>query len=152
MKSISNNAQYYIVDVDNPQERLEFQFIPNELKHSRTANNAKVDIVGRNHPKRHYLGGDDSISFQLNFHATENDIDSVKKSVFWLQGLATGKNVKLVWGNLYQNTVWVVDSVDTVWQNQDLSRGLPEIATVDIKLSVNPLKSITAQQISNGNY
>jgi hypothetical protein len=147
----SNNGQYYIIDVDNPKEQLQFQFIPFEIKHNSSGKNSTVEIVGRSHPKRHYLSGDEGLSLQLDFHATGDEIGTVKDKVFWLVALK-GKDIKLIYGNLYQNIVWVIERLDITWREQDLERGLPQIASVNVSLAINAQRSITTEQIRNNQW
>jgi hypothetical protein len=149
--STSNNGEYYLISLENPNEQLQFQYIPDELKHSSTAKNGVVDIVGRSHPKRHYLGGDEKVSFALDFHAADTEIQTVKDKVFWLMSLK-GQDLKLVFGRLYANIVWVLESVEVSWKFQDTAQGYPKVANINLTLSINAKRSITNEQIRNNQW
>lgn len=141
--------KYYIIDIDNPNERLAFQFIPQEIKHNATAKNQSVEIVGRSNPQIHYTGGDDKVSFTLNFHAKKEDISYVTEQCRWLQSLR-GKDIKLIFGNLYQNTVFALDNANITYSNFNVEFDYHEIASVEVSFTKNPIRSLNSTDIRNG--
>lgn len=145
----------YIVELSPPYERLEIQFVPKEFSYGSTAKMAKIEVVGRNNPLHHYTGGDDNLSFQLDFFAEEESRKDVLKKVKWIQSLryndgnfAPKKNISIVFGNLFRNEIWTVDSVQVKYSDFDsLHDFLPQQAFVDIKLSLDPIKNLRIKDV-----
>ena len=129
----------YIVIV-RTLERMEIQFMPGELPISRSADLAQLKIVGRNLPKPHYTGGDTSMSLNLSFYAEEESREDVIAKCRWLEALtandgytAPAEVVKLVWGRLFREELWVVKSVKYTLKQFERSQGyLPTLATADV--------------------
>jgi hypothetical protein len=153
----TTNSELYIVELVRPFERLEIQFVPPVLNWNRKADISSVQIVGRNHPKAHFTGGSESLSFQLDFYSDVEDRSDVIKKVRWLQSLTysdgsfgPARNVKIVWGSLYKKDVWAVESVNVKLENFAQKHGwLPQQAWVDISLTADPTKNLRIQDVRN---
>ena len=105
----------FIIDtVDLSQ--IELQFIPRELEFSPDSKIEAVVSPGRNNPFYHFSGSEDSLKFQIDWHAMDNDRKDVITKCRWLEslskadGYASGLHpIKLVWGDLMnKETVWIV--------------------------------------------
>jgi hypothetical protein len=151
----TTGGQLYIVELSRPFERVEIQFAPQVLNWNREADISSVYIVGRNHPKQHFTGGSETLSFQMDFYSDVEDRKDVIKKVNWLRSLTFGdgsfgpaRNVKLVWGDLYKNNVWAVKSVNVKLENFAPQKGwLPQQAWVDISLIADPKKNLRISDI-----
>lgn len=137
----TTEGRLYFINVDT-LEKLEIQFVPEELSDMRTADLAPVKIVARNIPKYHHIGGDRRVSLELDFHASEENRRDVMRKVSWLKELTyndKGKkppaNVKLVFGEMFKDEVWVVAAVVPRYSQFDKAYGfLPRQAYVRIDL------------------
>lgn len=105
----------YLVSLQPPNERLEFQFLPQEIKVNRGIKAGQIDVVGRNTPKYHVTGGDKTIQFELDFYAEDEQRLEVMQKLEWLESLTfnNGKKsdkgverVKLVFGDMFKDEVW----------------------------------------------
>lgn len=83
----------YIVHVEDPAQRLEFQIFPEEISMSKAAEYTSMGIVGRSEPVRAYSSsGSKTYSFELTFVASvdQNDGGSsydVLEKINWLESL-----------------------------------------------------------------
>lgn len=138
--------------------RIEFQFIPEVIDWERQGNWVNVPIVGRNNSKKHLTGGEDRLSFQLDFNSLfrQDKYECVRK-VEWLRSLTMtdgyagpGRNVKLVWSNseLFRFSIWVVKRVKAQLSmfhskfNMD-----PTQAIVDVELELDPTENVRLHEI-----
>lgn len=145
-KLSTTDNKLYIVELKSPFERLEIQFMPNEVPISRRANISDVQVVGRNNPLRHHTGGDKSLVLNLDFYSEEDDRQDVLRKVYWLESLtynngANGpaRTVKLVWGRqLFRKEIWLVNSVDIILSNFHSRYDMVPIqAQVSIELKID---------------
>lgn len=153
----TTDKQIYIVELAAPFERLEVQFMPEEYNISRRANYSKVQITGRNTPKYHFTGGEDSLNMKLQFMAHSTLGDEVYKKVNWLRSLTFSdsfsgptRNIKIVFGGLYRNVNWLVTSVDAKFSRFDHRKVMyPIQAAVDITFVRDYALNQTINQIRN---
>lgn len=153
----NTGGKCYIVELRPPYQKLEMQFIPASMKLTSTAQNAKIEVVGRNNPIHHYTGGDDKLVFKLDFYSDTEDRDDVIKKCRWIQALRYNngsrgpkRNVKVVMGDMFQREIWIVDSVAIDLSTFDGTKGFrPRQATVDINLSLDPIKNLTIDDVRN---
>lgn len=139
----------YIVETASPFERIAFQFMPENVQKQRSAKIATIDVVGRNNSRYQFTGGEDKLSFTLDFFSDEESREDVKRKVNFLESLAMNdggvgpaRNVKIVMGKLFRNEVWIVSSVDTSYSNFDNRFSyLPIRAQVKINLILDPSKN-----------
>lgn len=139
----------YLVELSDPQEKLSFQFVPPSLDWNRQGKWVNVPIVGRNNSHHHLTGGEDQLSFQLNFNSLfEIDKATCIKNLAWLQSLtmtdgfeAPARKVKLVWGisQLFRFKVWVVKSVNGNMHDFRINMGMmPSNIYIDVVLELDP--------------
>lgn len=150
-QSISTTEKsLYIVEYNSPQERLEIQFVPPVVEYNATANQAKIDVVGRNNPLYHYINGEDDLKLSLDFHAEDEQKYEVLERVNWLLGLRYNdgrsrrkKNVLIVFGEMFLNRLWTVTSVNVKYSEFRSDAGFrPQQATVDIQFKLDPPRNI----------
>jgi hypothetical protein len=138
----------YIVSLTQPNEgdsadRLEIQFVPNELSYKRDSKLSTIDVIGRENPLRHWSGGDTSLDLQLDFYTEAENRQDVMKKVRWLQSL-TYKNeqgivprVKLVWGDMFLEEVWYIASLGIKLDNfHPQYNWIPCQALIDLSLQI----------------
>ena len=153
----TTNNQLVIVELSPPFERLELQFVPREVRNPRTPNLNPVQVIGRNDDIYHYSGGRETLSFQLEFFSDEEGRADVYRKVEWLKSLTINngylqgyRNVKLVWGKMFKDMVFVVTNVDPKLSGfDDQNDWLPLRALVDISFNLDPKSNQTLQQYRN---
>lgn len=126
-------------------ERLEIQFVPNELGMTRNSDTQSVQVVGRNNPFYHYTAGETLLNLELDFHAEREDRQDVIEKCRWLEGLAYNDDypnppevVKLVFGQLFKDEIWVVKSVNYKLTQFDRLYGFfPKQAKVTVSLALD---------------
>lgn len=144
----TTDKSLFIVELDSPQERLEIQFVPEKITISSNANQAKLDVVGRNNPQYHYINGEDILTMTLDFYAADEEKTEAISRVKWLQSLRFNdgysrrkKNVLIIWGDLFQEKhyVWTVQNVKVDYsQFVETKKFRPQQAMVDITLALDP--------------
>lgn len=114
--------EMFLVDLNVPDKDenvtyryLRIQYVPKEINYDPQANWVPIASVGRNNPFYHYTGGEDTLTFQLDWHATDELRESVIKSCKWVEALTRNDGyrgephlVKLIFGDLFQESTWVV--------------------------------------------
>lgn len=142
----NTNQKCYIVVYDDPSQKLEFQFVPNEATWNRQAKIGEIEIVGRNNPQQQWTGGSDSFAFTLDFYCEDASRKDVTAKCEFLQSLtyANGNTappplVKIVWGEWFRNEKWVLRSCNTVYSTFYKGNGyLPHTAKCDLSFTLNP--------------
>lgn len=142
----------YLLQIQPPFERLEFQFIPQKaISWSRSLQTETIYVAGRNLPKFQQGGGEETISFSLDFFADETERKQVIQKVEWLrartyhEGLnsrSQGKQIdrlKLVIGDMFKDEVWIITSLSAETDLFDRHDNyLPKRAAVNLTLSLAP--------------
>lgn len=130
-------------------EKLDIQFYPAELSTDYNPNIATIQVVGRNLPRYQLLGGEATLTMQLDFHADESSKQSVTKKCDWLRSLTMvdrkkgAQRVKIVFGELYKNEMWIVKSVKVKSSLFDEANGCyPRQAYVDITFGLDMDKNL----------
>ena len=139
----TTEGKLYLINVVT-LERLEIQFIPDELGYSRTADLAAIKIVGRNEPKYHYTGGSTSLPLELTFYAAEESRMDVIRKIKWLESLAMAdaydrqpSKVKIVFGNMFRDEIWCVKTVNPKFSLYNREKGLYQQATVTMEFALD---------------
>ena len=149
---MTNLNNFYIIVLDDPNDRLELQFLPEEVSVSSTASIEAAATPARNNSRFFYYGGDDAINFSLSFFAENNseaELREVKRRVDWLHSLRyEGKDVLCIFGDLFPTTPLIVDSVSIKKSLID-EQGLYKSAEVSLSFKVNPSENLTGQDIRN---
>lgn len=141
----TTDQRLYLVLVSNPESRLYIQFVPAELNIQRNSSTQAVQIVGRNNPLYQYTAGEKLLSFQLDFYADVEDKSDVIEKCKWLESLTYNdgyskppERVKLVWGDLFKDELWIVKTVNYKLSMFDKEKGfLPRQAYVDISFALD---------------
>lgn len=153
----TTEKQIYIVELAEPFERLEVQFMPEDYNISRRANYGKVMVTGRNTPRYHFTGGEDALNMKLQFMAHSEVGDEVYKKINWLRSLTYSdsfsgptRNVKIVFGALYRGVTWLITAVDAKPIRFDHRKQMyPIQAEVNISLVRDYKTNPTINQIRN---
>lgn len=152
----TTQQQLYIVELSQPFERLEIQFMP-QVSGSRVANYSKVQVVGRNNPKYHFTGGEDSLRLKMEFMAFSELGDEVWKKIQWLKSLTANdsfvgpaREVSLIFGRIYRNQRWIITRVDDEPRRFAHDKGMNPIeATVTINLARVTDRNLSVQDFRN---
>lgn len=97
-------------------ERLELQFVPSKLTLNRQPTAQQVEIVGRNVPRQQVQGSERTLSFEVDMYALEDDRSDVIRRCLWLESLTyrdgdqPQERVRLIFGRMFHNDIWVVRS------------------------------------------
>jgi len=153
-------SQLYIVAIDLPQvETLAFQYTPDKINYERTANVSNVAIVGRNNDLHHFVGGSTSLSFAMDFYSLESNRMDVKRKIKWLESMTYSERqrppsrLKIVFGDLFKDEIWILTSVGVEYDVPDLSAGaLPLYAIASLNFVRDTERDIYGDDIRNMNY
>ncbi len=115
--------EMYLVDLNVKKDNsigyqyLRIQFVPDEITVDPSANWNPIASVGRNNPFYHYTGGEDTVTFTLDWCATDRLRLNVITSCKWIEALMRSDGyksephkIKLIWGDLFQDSEWIVAS------------------------------------------
>lgn len=142
--------EVHIHELADPFERISFQFLPDQILWDRSANFVNIPIVGRNNSKKQLTGGEDRVTFTLEFNGLfEDDKRHCIQRLKFLQSLAVtngfagpARNVKIAWGDVFRFNVWVVKSVKGVYSNfSGLGNMNPMRVVVDVEFELDPTEN-----------
>jgi len=150
-------------ELSPPYDRMDFQFVPPELNWSRTGNWVNVPIVGRNNSRHHLTGGEDKLSFQLNFSGLfEDNKEHCQQKLSWLLSLIMTdgyvgpvRNVKIVWGTtpLFRHKIWIVKNVTGIMTDFSSNFQMnPMNTTVNVELELDPVENPRLMEVRIENY
>ena len=136
----------YIVELAEPFERVEIQFVPPNLNIQRTANLKEIAVVNKNDPDTIFTGGRETLKFQLDFYSDDLKKRDVIAKCDWLKSLTFHDGLKgdyrpirVVFGKLFLTEIYNVKNVNINMTHLDGLFGfLPLRATVDINLVLSP--------------
>lgn len=151
----STNSELFIVELAEPFERLEIQFVPDEISTPRRADLARLQVVGRNNKLLHYTGGEQTFPLTLEFYSDEANRQDVIQKVEWLVSLtmndgyqAAQRKVKVLFGDLFPYHIWTVESVTPKYSHFDNKNGwLPMRAVVDLNLVMDPETNLLIKDV-----
>ena len=154
----TTNKQLYIVETVSPFSSIDIQFVPYEINNPRDAKLQNVTIVGRNDELMHYITGNEKLSLNLDFYAPHDNVKEVNDKINWLKSLTmndgySGKyrNVKIVFGDLFKNQVWVIKSVNPKMSHFSAAdKWLPIRAAVQVEFMLDPEKNRYIEDVRNG--
>ena len=100
---------------------IKLDFVPESIEVSPEPQYATIASLGRNNPFYHYMGGEKTIEFDIDwFSLTDNSRQDVITKCQWLEALsfADGYNgpphrIKIIWtkhDQLFANSIWVIKS------------------------------------------
>lgn len=152
-KKSTTEGLLYFIAVDS-LHRLEIQFVP-DISVARRPLIAGLYVIGRNTPKYHYLGGETLINLKLDFHAAQENRQDVIDKCRWLEHLTFNdgysqppQKVKLVFGDLFRDELWIVKSINYNLSNFHKQYGfLPQQAFANIQLALDPESNLVWEDI-----
>ena len=105
---------------------MQIQFVPRLIQNDRRADLPQVKIVGRNHPRYHYVGGQEVLRLEMDFLSSDQARIEAMAKVRWLESLTYNEGnispvprVKVVLGRLYRGLEYVVSNVRTTPERID---------------------------------
>ena len=122
---IPNNLTIIDIDYsskDDPRRKpnIDLYFVPRELKVTPAANFVGLATIGRNNPLYQFTGAEDSLEFEIDWHAQDQNKTDVIANCNWIKALtrSDGWNsdphrIMIAWGSnplLFKNDIWIVDS------------------------------------------
>jgi len=142
----TTDDRIFMVETLPPFERINFQFMPENLSWTRTAKIQPIAVTGRNNDLFQYTGGSDTLNFSIDFFSDEPNREDVQRKVNFLKSLAMtdagfgpARNVKIIMGKFLRDEVWIVKSVNATYSNYDNRfEYLPIRSTVKIQLILDP--------------
>lgn len=149
IKMSTTEGMLYFIALDT-LDRLDIQFVPENLTINRNPNIASIQVVGRNNPIYHYISGDTNMNLELDFHSADENREDVLKKCKWLEHLAYNdgyakepQRVKLVFGDIFKDELWVIKKVSYVLSQFNKQKGfLPQQAIVSIELGLDPTNNL----------
>jgi hypothetical protein len=141
----------YLIAIDKPSERIELQFPPDSVANERSVDIAKLKTVNRNNPIAQSGGGDENISFSLQYFADDGDLDKVIKNCNWVKSLAYDRQkVKFIMGTLFDDFEFYISSVKISYEKfvsgQDFK---PAYAKIDLSLQIANKNDFNASKFKN---
>jgi len=158
MANSTTNKELYIVETSEPFSSLEIQFVPPQINNSRDAKLQTFTVVGRNDDLMHYISGSEKLDLELDFLSNEENRKDVYEKINWLKSLTMNdgyagkiRNVKLVFGELFKNHIWIIKTVNPKMTNLSQPHGwMPLRASVTINLILDPEKNRYIEDVRNG--
>ncbi len=152
----------YLVDIDTTEQpnRLDFDYIPDQINDENAANYSSTNIIGRSAPLQGYQdSGPRTFSIELKFHASLQEAevdhfhnsygyDAVKARIDWLRSLTypdysetyakPPHRVLFVIGTLIKS-ICIVDSINVTYRSPWNDNLLPMVAELTL-----PLKEVAS--------
>lgn len=135
---------------DGGYDVIGFQFVPSVLNVSREVNLQPIQIVARNTPRYQYMGGSQSYSFSLDFHAETSERRDILSTVKYLESLSYSNAnledtpiIQVIWGDIFNNQqTFKISGINysmsefggTSDETEDLPLYNPRQATVNLTL------------------
>lgn len=144
----TNVTKGFLVMLDDPSNRLVFQYNPERIEDSRSPNWSSITVPGISHPRHQFVnGGARVVSFRLSFLYPDDDRNGIRKRIKWLQSLTypqhDGNNLLQAsppimifgFGNFYPSLKCIVTNVKvTAFDLFDPTSLNPLRADIDIEL------------------
>lgn len=154
----STPSNMWLVRLDNrgrEVESLRIQVVPLEISVEPDAKWAVIPSIGRNNPFYQYTGGEDTISFTLDWYSISNLKDDVIEKCRWVQSLSRANaydeppsRVLLVYGKLFRFSTWIVESAPYRLSLFNKQMGmLPQQAYQDLVLKRVTDKNLSTQEL-----
>lgn len=142
---MSHEGRLYFIELDT-LDRLEIQFIPDDITIARTPAISLLQVIGKNLGNLQYAGGETLMTLTLDFYAEEEHRRDVIRRCKWLESLqynngyeSPPSKVKMIFGDLFRDDVWTVKSVVYKLSQFHKQKGyMPQQAYVDVILSLDP--------------
>lgn len=151
--------QPYIVDLVT-LDSLGFQNVPRDLVYEPNSSFVALESPGRNNPLYHYTGSEDTLQFTLSWYSDHASRADVITNCKWLEALSKNDGydnkphpVRLVWGELFTQSKWLVTSAKYTLTLFDRPIGmLPKLASQELILKRITDDNLTYKQITQANY
>lgn len=148
-------GQLFLINYQDPTERLTIQFVPPELTITRNTKIGEVEVIGRNNPLYHYTGGSTKLDFDLEFYAEDDLQEEVIGKCKWIESLGYSQGfqqpppkVKLVFGNIFRDELWTVANPSYKLGGFDPNNDYaPLFASVKFSLLLDMPKSLNRSDI-----
>jgi hypothetical protein len=159
-----------IVDIDHEPKHndtrgyssITLPFVPRELSYQASSKFIGIATMGRNTPYYQFTGSEDSLQFDIDWFANDNDRKDVINSCRWLEALSksdgyeeTPHRVKLVWGQddlLFQDDIWIVTEAN--YSLTDFVKAYKDSNNNVVRVGMLPqqaLQKITLKRLSDNN-
>lgn len=111
----SNMWLVHLDDNNNRIEALQIQTVPLEMSVDPVANWATIPSIGRNNPFYHYTGGEDEITFTLDWYSVQDNNYDVIRKCRWVESLSRSDayfkeppRILLIYGRLFKFDTWII--------------------------------------------
>lgn len=127
-------------------DRVEIQFMPKTLSTNRSSVWAEIAVVGRNNPFNQYTGGNNSLTLELDFLATDDQREDVVERCRMIESWAMNDGyenppqvIRVTWGKFFkEKELWVIKNVQTDYSrfsaNHDM---MPTQAYMQLELAMD---------------
>lgn len=141
-------------------ESLRIQCVPEKIQVEPSSTWAVVPSIGRNNPFYHYTGGEDKVTFVLDWYSNHEYREDVIEKCRWVESLSKANayfhepdRVILIFGKLFQFDTWIIESAPYELSLFDREKNmLPRQAYQTLTLKKVTPKNTTTEDIrySNG--
>lgn len=114
------NSNIWLVRIDDRERRVEklrIQTVPIDVRVEPESNWVVIPSIGRNNPFYHYTGGEDTLSFTIDWYSVHPLRQDVINNCRWVESLSRANGYKeepprvlLVFGELFKYTTWIVQA------------------------------------------
>lgn len=155
MSISTTEGKMYLVNIQDPRQKVEIQFFPRDLPFDRAIKSNDIDIIGRNNPLAHHTGGATTFTLNLDFYAEEENLEDVMRRVTMIESWTYNEGfdegvppIKVVWGSLFKSQdAWVIKKCSYRFEQFDKQRGfLPRQAYMDLTLSLDTPTNVKASE------
>ncbi len=153
---MATEGRLYFIEVDT-LERLEIQFVPDEIAVVRAPLIGGLQVIGKNTPNYQYVGGETILTLKLDFFAEQENRKDVINRCKWLESLqynngnqSSPSKVKLIFGGLFKDDLWIVRAAGYKLSQFNKEKDyMPQQAYVDIALALDPDFNISGNDIKS---
>jgi len=138
------------------QETLVVQYVPEKLNYDPDSSIMAIATYGRNNPRYHFTGSEDTLTFRLDWHAEEEARNDVIRKCRWLEsktkndGYVKGlPRIQFGFGDLFGfEEVWLITNAKYELSLFDRPVGmLPKQAYQDITMKRITTSNRTTEEI-----
>ena len=146
---------------DRRYKELRIPFVPRELQVTPESNFVGISSFGRNNPFYQFTGAEDTLTFEIDWLASENNREDVITNCRWIEALTKGDGyndvphrIILMWGannKLFKDHKWLI--ISAPYRLMDFNRGYIENDQFynTHMLPTRAIQSITLKRITNDN-
>ncbi len=151
--ALRTEATIAIVNLDT-RERVSVMFVPKDVNWQAKSNWSVIPTMARNNPFYHYTGGEDKLSFELDWYAgdssREDAIAAATKIKSWSRNNGYRNRpprIMVIFGRLFRNHVFVLESAPYKMELFHRQKGVNEdLLPVQIYQTITLLKVTSANQ------